>query len=147
MKSCQHLYKTGEHKRLICNECGEVFTPEPAVLKVLRQKRKKPLPKKDISYWYLVPVRLKYHYRSDGQESFVDTVLDIPMTEPFITDIKEATSERNITEEKVLEESLDTLLETVTRDLHEKLPPDMQQDCTITATITGPISYSKKPLS
>lgn len=69
------------------------------------------------------------------------------MTEPFITDLHEATNERNTTQEKVLEESLDALLKKVTRDLHKKLPPEIQQDCTITATITGPINYSKEPLS
>jgi hypothetical protein len=30
----------------------------------------------------------------------------------------------------------------VQQDLASKLPPDMQQDC----TITGPVSYSTKPL-
>jgi maltodextrin utilization protein YvdJ len=102
--------------------------------------------KPHIRYWYLVPVRIKYHYWSDGEESFVDTMLDIPMTDPFITDLQEATTDRNTTQEKVLQESLNALLVDVTHDLHEKLPPEVQQDCTITATITGPISYSKKPL-
>ena len=145
MSTCQHRSKTGDqHNRLICNDCGEVFTADKALLR--RLGRKKPLPKKVIRYWYLVPVRLTYHYWPDNEESFVDTVLDIPMTASLITDLHEATSERNTTQENVLEESLDALLEEVTRDLHTKLPPEIQQDCTITATITGPIRYSKKPL-
>ena len=145
MNNCQHLNQTGMENRLICNDCGEIFTADKTILK--RLGGKKPLSKKDIKYWYLVPVKIQYHYWSDGEDSFVDTVLDIPMTEPFITDLHEATNERNTTEEKVLEESLDALLEDVTRDLHEKLPPELQQDCTITAKITGPISYSKEPIN
>ena len=111
-----------------------------------RRRRKKPLPAKDIRYWYQVPVRIKYHYWSDGEESFVDTLLDIPMPEPFIADLEEATTERNTTQEKVLEESLDAMLLDVQRDLARRLPPEIQQDCTITVTITGPISYGNKPL-
>ena len=144
MSTCQHLSKAGDHDRLICNDCGKVFTADKALF--IRLGRKKSLPKKAIRYWYLVPIRLTYHYWSEGEESFVDTVLDIPMTEPFITDLQEATTERKTTQEKVLEESLDALLEEVTRDLRKKLPPELRQDCTITATITGPIRSSKKPL-
>jgi ribosomal protein S26 len=51
MNTCQHLYKTGEHNTLTCNDCGEVFTADKAILK--RLGRKKPLPKKVIRYWYL----------------------------------------------------------------------------------------------
>ena len=69
------------------------------------------------------------------------------MTEPFIADLHEAITERNTTQDKVLEESLNALLEDVTRDLLTKLPPEIRQNCTITATITGPIRSSKKPLS
>jgi hypothetical protein len=145
MSTCQHLSKTGDHDRLVCNDCGEVFTADKILLS--RLGRKKPLTKKDMRYWYLVPVRIKYHYWSDNEESFVDTVLDIPMTEPFITDGEEATTERNTTQENVLKESVNALLEDITRDLRNKLPPEIQQDCTITATITGPLRYSKKPLS
>jgi|SRR5215831_6179811 len=145
MRTCQHLSQTGDHERLVCNDCGEVFTEDKALLS--RLERKKPLPKKDIRYWYLVPVRITYHYWSDHEESFVDTVLDIPMTEPFITDVEEATTARNTTQENVLEECVNALLEDVTRDLRNKLPPEIQQDCRITATITGPIRSSKEPLS
>ena len=145
MSTCQHRSKTGDqHNRLICNDCGEVFTADKALLS--RLGRKKPLPKKVIRYWYLVPVRIKYHYWSDGEESFVDTLLDIPMTELFISDVEEATTERNTTQESVLEESINALLVDVQRDLARRLPPEVQQDCTITVTITGPITYSKKPL-
>src|ERR671933_589616 len=108
MSTCQHLSKTSDQDRLICNDCGEVFTADKALLS--RLGRKKPLPKKAIRYWYLVPVRITYHYWSDNEESFVDTVLDVPMTEPFITDLQEATTERNTTQETVLEESLNALL-------------------------------------
>jgi hypothetical protein len=144
MRTCQPLSKTGDHDRLICNDCGAVFTADKAMLS--RRGRKKPLPKNDIRYWYLVPVRITYHYWSDGEESVVDTVLDIPMTEPFITDLEEATTERNTTQEKVLEESINALLVEVQQDLARRLPPEVQQDCTITVTITGTISHSKKPL-
>jgi hypothetical protein len=143
---CQHIYKPGSGDTLICQDCGEVFTPDPVVVKHLKRKPKKPLPEKMIHYWYLVPVRIKYHYHSDGEESFTDTVLDIPMTQPFISDLKEAESERGTTQKKILEESLDALLENVTRELRETLPPSLRQDCTITVKITGPISYSKTPL-
>ena len=145
MRTCQHLSKTGDQARLICNDCGAVFTADTALLS--RRGRKKPLPQKDIRYWYLVPVRITYHYSSDNEESFVDTVLDIPMTESFITDVQEATTERNTTQETVLEESLNALVVDVQRDLQSKLPPEVQQDCTITIAITGPIRSSKKPLS
>jgi hypothetical protein len=144
MSTCHHRYQTGDKHGLTCQSCGAVFTTDN--LPVDRRRRKKPLPKKDIRSWYLVPVRIKYHYWSDGEESFVDTVLDIPMTDPLITDLAEATTERNTTQEKVLEESLDALLVDVQRDLTSRLPPEVQQDCTITVTITGPIRYSKKPL-
>ena len=144
MNQCQHRYKTGDNDSLTCQHCGEVFTADN--LPVDRRRRKKPLPAQDIRYWYLVPVRITYHYWSDNEESFVDTVLDIPMTEPFISDVEEATTERHTTQETVLEESINALLVDVQRDLAERLPPEVQQDCTITVTITGPISYRKKPL-
>jgi hypothetical protein len=65
MKTCQHLYKTGIHNTLTCNDCGEVFTAEG--LPVGRRKRKKPLPAKDIRYWYQVPVRIKYQSAIPGE--------------------------------------------------------------------------------
>lgn len=146
MNDCRHRYQTGLENTLICQDCGEVFTPDPKVVKHFNQRPKKPLPKKAISYWYLVPVRIKFHYHTDGEESFIDTVLDIPMTEPFISDLKKAEIERSTSQKKILEESLDVLLENVTRELRNTLPPGLQQDCTITVKITGPISYSKTPL-
>src|SRR5919108_6683481 len=91
MNQCQHRYKTGDNDSLTCQHCGEVFTADSAL--VDRLPRKKPLPAQAIHYWYLVPVRITYHYWSDHEESFVDTVLDIPMTEPFISDVEEATTE------------------------------------------------------
>jgi|SRR5258708_2400469 len=108
--------------------------------------QKKHLKKKDIQYWYFAPIRINFHYNADGEDSFIDTTVDIPMTAALTAELKETAQERNTTYETVLEESLNAMLVDMKRDLHRKLPPQNREDCTITIAITGAITYSKKPL-
>jgi len=147
MRTCQHLNKTGDKLGLTCQGCGEVFPFDSGSYdRLLKRKQQKPLETQDIGFWYLVPVKIKFHYLSDGQDSFIDTLLDIPMTDPLIKQMKEARNNKYITEEKTLEECLDVLLVKTKRELNRRLPLRLREDCNITVTITGPISYSKVPI-
>ncbi len=143
MSTCQHLYKTGDDCSLTCKNCGEVFTGYDPSVKTTRKKLPEP---KDTRYWCLVPVRIKFHYLSDGEESFIDTILDIPMTDANIKGMEDAVRDMGTSHEKALEENLNVMLVDVKKELAKTLPPEKRQNCNITIKITGPISYSKKPL-
>jgi hypothetical protein len=147
MSTCQHLYKTGDNLGLTCQGCGDVFPFDSgAYARLLKRKQQKPLETKDIGFWYLVPVRITFHYPSDGEDSFIDTMLDIPMTDPLIKQMKEATADPYATEEAALEAGLDALLVKIKHRLDRRCPPARREKRNITVKITGPIGYSKKPI-
>src|SRR5260370_38526965 len=98
---------------------------------------KQHLKKKDIQYWYFAPIRINFHYNADGEDSFIDTTVDIPMTAALTAELKETAQERNTTYEMVLEESLNAMLVNTKRDLHRKLHQHNREDGTITIAITG----------
>ena len=54
---------------------------------------KQHLKKKDIQYWYFAPIRINFHYNADGEDSFIDTTVDIPMTAALTAELKETAQE------------------------------------------------------
>jgi hypothetical protein len=98
---------------------------------ITRKKLRKP---KNIRYCYLVPVRIKFHYLSDGEDSLIDTILDIPMTNANIKGMGDAARDMNTSYKKALKENLNVMLVDVKHELTIKLPPEQRQNCNITIT-------------
>jgi hypothetical protein len=110
-----------------------------------KQKLAQTLGAPDKGLWYLVPVRIQFHY-VDDDDSFIDSILDIPMTDPLIQGMKVAKHTLCISEETALQGGLQAVMLMIRQKLIRRLPERLREKCTMTINITGPISYSNVPL-